>query len=142
METHTRSTIMPTMRYRDAHAAIEWLCTVLGFTRHAVYPGPDNTVGHAELTLNGGMIMLGSQKDDAYGKGFKSPREVGGVETRSVYVVVKDADAVYARAEAAGAQIVRPLQNTDYGSREFSLRDPEGHSWSVGTYDPWATHGM
>lgn len=141
-ETHTRSTIMPAMRYRDAHAAIDWLCNVLGFTRHAVYPGPDNTVGHAELTLNGGMIMLGSHKDDEYGKGFKSPGEVGNVETRSVYVVVKDADAVYARAEAAGAQIVRPLQNTDYGSREFSLKDPEGHSWSVGTYDPWATHSM
>jgi uncharacterized glyoxalase superfamily protein PhnB len=60
------------------------------------------------------------------------------VETRSVYVVVPDADAVYARAQAAGATIVRPIENMEYGSREFTVKDPEGHSWSVGTYDPWA----
>jgi uncharacterized glyoxalase superfamily protein PhnB len=138
----TRSTIMPTMRYRDAHAAIEWLCNVLGFTRHAVYPGPDNTVGHAELILDGGMIMLGSVKDDEYGKGFKSPAELGNVETRSSYVVVKDGEAVWERAQAAGAQVVRPFQATAYGSHEFTIRDPEGHSWSVGTYDPWVTPAM
>ena len=140
MSDTSRSTIMPTLRYRDARAAIDWLSSVLGFTRHAVYDGPNNTVGHAELTLNGGMIMLGSAKDDEYGKHFKSPGELGNVETRSAYVVVTDADAVYARAQAAGAPVVRPLQNTDYGSREFTVKDPEGHSWSVGTYDPWAPH--
>ena len=83
--------------------------------------------------------MLGSQKDDAYGRNFKSPSEIG-AETRSAYIVVPDADAVYAKAQAAGATVVRPLQDTDYGSREFSVKDPEGHSWSVGTYDPWAVH--
>lgn len=140
MTNPTRSTIMPAMRYRDARAAIEWLCNVLGFTRHAVYDGPNNTVGHAELILNGGMIMLGSGKDDEYGRGFKTPAELGNFETRSVYVIVPDAEAVYARAQQAGAQVTRPIQNTDYGSREFSIKDPEGHSWSVGTYDPWAAH--
>lgn len=135
--TATHSTIMPALRYRNAPAAIDWLCNVLGFARHAVYPGPDNTIGHAELTLNGGMIMLGSYKDDAYSNRFKSPGEVGGFETRSAYVIVDDADAVYARAQEAGAVVVRSIQNTDYGSREFTIKDPEGHSWSVGTYDPW-----
>jgi uncharacterized glyoxalase superfamily protein PhnB len=138
----THSTVIPTLRYRDAKAAIEWLCNVLGFSVHASYPGPDNTIGHAELTLNGGMIMLGSEKNDEYGKGFKSPADLGNVETRSTYVVVKDAEAVYHRAQSAGAQVVRPLKATDYGSREFTVKDPEGHSWSVGTYDPWATHAM
>ena len=137
---NTPSTVMPAMRYRDANAAIDWLCNVLGFEKHAVYPGPGNTVGHAELTLGGGMIMLGSERDDAYGRGFKSPRDAGDVETRSAYVVVKDVDEVYARAKAAGGRIVREIQNTDYGSREFTVKDPEGHSWSVGTYDPWAAH--
>jgi uncharacterized glyoxalase superfamily protein PhnB len=135
--THSHSTIMPALRYRNAPAAIDWLCQVLGFEKKAVYPGPNGTIGHAELTLGGGMIMLGSQKDDAYGRLFKSPGEVGDVETRSAYVVVPDADAVYARAQAAGATIMRPIENMEYGSREFSVRDPEGHSWSVGTYDPW-----
>ena len=119
---------------------MEWLCKVFGFERHAVYPGPNGTVGHAELRLGGGMIMLGSEKDDAYGRGFKSPGDLGDVETRGVYVIVADADEVYARAKAAGGRIVRQIQNTDYGSREFTVKDPEGHSWSVGTYDPWAAH--
>jgi uncharacterized glyoxalase superfamily protein PhnB len=133
------STIMPALRYKDAPAAIDWLCNVLGFARHAVYAQPDGSIGHAELTLVGGMIMLGSEKNDEYGRGFKSPGELG-AETRSAYVVVPDADAVFARAQSAGAIVIRPLQDTGYGSREFTIKDPEGHSWSVGTYDPWAAH--
>ncbi len=136
---NTPSSIMPTLRYKDANAAIDWLSNVFGFARHAVYPGPNNTVGHAELTLGGGMIMLGSGKDDEYGRCFKSPSELGNIETRSAYIIVADADAVYARAKAAGGKIVRELQNTDYGSREFTVKDPEGHSWRVGTYNPWAS---
>ena len=132
------STVMPAMRYRDANAAIDWLCNVFGFEKHTVYPGPNGTVGHAQLTLGGGMIMLGSEREDEFGSGFKSPGDLADVETRSAYVVVTDADAVYARAKAAGGRIVRGLHSTDYGSREFTVKDPEGHSWSVGTYDPWA----
>jgi uncharacterized glyoxalase superfamily protein PhnB len=136
--THSKSTIMPALRYRNAPAAIDWFCNVLGFARHAVYQGENGSIGHAELALNGGMIMLGSTKDDEYANKFKSPDELGGKETRSAYIVVPDADAAHARAVAAGAEIIRPLQDTSYGSREFAVRDPEGHSWSVGSYDPWA----
>jgi uncharacterized glyoxalase superfamily protein PhnB len=136
----SRSSIIPALRYRDAPAAIEWLCRVFGFARHAVYEGPNGTIGHAELTLGGGMMMLGSAKDDEYGRRFKSPSELGGAETCNAYIVVPDPDAVYARAQAAGAVIVRPIQDMGYGSREFTVKDPEDHSWSVGTYDPWAAH--
>jgi uncharacterized glyoxalase superfamily protein PhnB len=139
--TTTKSTIMPALRYRDAPAAIDWLTKVFGFARHAVYDGPNGTIGHAELTLNGGMIMLGSAKDDDHSPRFRSPAEVGDFETGSAYIVVADVDAVHVRAVEAGAKIIRPLQTTDYGSREFAVLDPEGHSWSVGTYDPWAAHG-
>jgi len=133
----SRSTVMPAFRYRNAPAAIDWLCNVFGFERHAVYEGENGAIAHAELTLGGGMIMLGSQKDDEYGRAFKSPEELGGAETAGTYIVVPDADAVHARAVAAGAVIVRPLQDTAYGSREFGVKDPEGHTWSAGTYDPW-----
>jgi uncharacterized glyoxalase superfamily protein PhnB len=133
----SRSAVIPGHRYRNAPAAIDWLCQVFGFTRHAVYEGGDGTIAHAELALGGGMIMLGSQKDDAMDRSFKSPDELGGIETRSAYIVVDDADEVYARAVAAGATVVRPLHDTPYGSREFAVKDPEGHSWSAGTYDPW-----
>lgn len=128
-------------RYRDAKAAIEWLCRAFGFEKHAVYEAKDGTVMHAELTLGGGMIMLGSARDDEYGKQFKTPDELGGVETRSAYIVVPDADAAFARAVAAGAKVVTEPHNTDYGSRDFTVKDPEGYSWSAGTYDPWAAHG-
>jgi uncharacterized glyoxalase superfamily protein PhnB len=128
---------MPALRYVDAPAAINWLCRVLGFERHAVYPGPDGTIAHAELTLSGGMVMLGSQKDDEYGRNFKAPKDLGGFETCCTYVVVPNADAVYRRAQEERASITRPLEETQYGSREFSLKDPEGHTWSVGTYNPW-----
>jgi uncharacterized glyoxalase superfamily protein PhnB len=131
---------MPTLRYRDAPAAIEWLCRVFGLERHAVHTMPDGSIAHAELTLGGGMIMLGSARNDEYGRGFKAADELGGVETRSTYIVVADVDAAYARAQAAGGAIVRRLKDTGYGSREFTVKDPEGHSWSAGTYDPWAQH--
>jgi uncharacterized glyoxalase superfamily protein PhnB len=137
-EVQTKSTIMPTLRYRDAPAAIDWFCKILGFERHAVYSNPDGSIGHAELILGGGMIMLGSEKDDEYARGFKTPGDLGGFETRSTYIIVPDADAVHARAQTAGAIIVRPLQDTAYGSREFTMKDPEGNTWSVGTYNPWA----
>ena len=136
---HSRSTIIPALRYRNAPAAIEWLGRVFGFERHAVYEGPNGTIAHAELNLNGGMIMLGSAKDDEHSRSFTSPAEPGGVETRSVYVVVDDADAAYRRALDAGATVVRDLQDMPYGSREFAVKDPEGHSWSAGTYNPWSS---
>jgi uncharacterized glyoxalase superfamily protein PhnB len=136
-----RSTVMPALRYRNAPAAIDWLCQVFGFERHAVYANPDGTIAHAELTLNGGMIMLGSAKEDEHAQRYRSPNDLDGVETGGAYIVVADADKIHAQAVAAGATILRPLQNTDYGSREFAVKDPEGHSWSAGTYDPWAAHG-
>jgi len=133
-----RTTIIPAYRYTNAPAAIEWLCTVLGFERRAVYEGENGTIAHAELSLGNGIVMLGSAKDDEYSRSFKSPQDLGGISTGGVYLVVPDADAAFARAQATGATVTRPLQDTPYGSREFAVKDPEGHSWSVGTYDPWA----
>jgi len=134
------NSVIPGHRYRNAPAAIDWLCKVFGFERHAVYEGESGTIAHGELTLGGGMIMLGSGKNDESGRSFQSPDELGGIETRSVYIVVPDADAAHARAIAAGAVITTPLHNTDYSSRDFTVKDPEGHTWSVGTYDPWGKH--
>jgi uncharacterized glyoxalase superfamily protein PhnB len=134
MSESTRSTIIPGMHYRNAPAAIDWLCKVFGFERKAVHPGPDNTIMHAELTLGGGMVMLGSTRPDAH---VKHPDEVGGVETRGINLIVDDADAVYRRAKAEGAQIVLEIETKPYGGRGFACRDLEGRLWYVGTYDPW-----
>lgn len=131
-----KSTLIPGMSYRNAPEAIEWLCQVFGFHKHAVHAGPDNTIMHAELTLGGGMIMLGSVNDKMAGM-IRQPDETGGAETRGINVVVDDADVVYERAKAAGAAIVAEIEDKPYGGRGFSCRDLEGHIWWVGTYDPW-----
>lgn len=133
----TKANIIPTMRYRDAAAAIEWLCRAFGFEEHLVVPGDAGTIAHAQLVLGDGMIMLGSARDDAWGALVKPPRDRGGA-TGAVYVVVEDADAHHARAAAAGAEIVEPLEDKEYGGRGYGCRDLEGQVWSFGTYDPWA----
>ena len=134
---NTVSTVIPAMRYRDANAAIDWLCKAFGFEKHLVVPGENGTVAHAQLSFGNGMIMLGSARDDEFGRRVKPPRETGGIGTQSAYVIVEDADAHYARAKAAGAEIVMEVEDQDYGGRLYSCLDPEGHLWSFGTYDPW-----
>lgn len=133
------SSIIPCLRYRNAPKAIDWLCEVFGFARQAVYANPDGTIAHAQLVLGGGMIMLGSVTSEPteWRKLIKQPNDIGGFETQSPFVMVANADAVYARAKAAGATIVLDIKDEDYGGRGFSCRDLEGHLWSVGTYDPW-----
>jgi uncharacterized glyoxalase superfamily protein PhnB len=134
---NTKATVIPCLRYRDAPAAIEWLCRVFGFERHLVVPNPDGTIAHAQLAFGNGMIMLGSVADNEFGRLMKQPDEIGGAETQSAYVIVSDADAVYRRALTAGAQIVMDIKDEDYGGRGFSCRDLEGRLWNFGTYDPW-----
>ncbi|MDR3386257.1 MAG: VOC family protein [Rudaea sp.] len=133
----TVATIIPSLRYRDALAAIDWLCNAFGFRKHAVH-ADGNTVHHAQLTFGNGMIMLGSVDNDSpWGKRMVQPGEIGGRETQCACVIVADADAHYAQARAAGAVIIDALETKDYGGRGYSCRDPEGHMWWFGTYDPW-----
>jgi uncharacterized glyoxalase superfamily protein PhnB len=96
------------------------------------------TVGHAELTYGNGMVMIGSVTNGtAYSDLVRQPTDVGG-ETQSPYLIVADVDAVYASAKAAGAVMVFDLEDKGYGGKGFTCRDPEGHVWSIGDYDPWA----
>jgi uncharacterized glyoxalase superfamily protein PhnB len=136
---NTKATVIPVLRYRDAPAAIEWLCQTFGFEKHLVVPNKDGTIAHAQLSFGNGMIMLGSVVKNAtqFDRQMRQPDEIGGGNTQSSYVVVTDADAVYAKAKAAGAKIAMEIRNEDYGGRDFSCYDPEGHLWSFGTYDPW-----
>ena len=131
--TETGPSIIPCLSYRDAPAAIEWLKKAFGFSENFVVPGPDDTIAHAQLAFDGGMVMVGSIRDDELQ--MRTPCDLGGV-TQSIYIVVEDADAHYARAVEAGAEIVRELEDTPYGSRDYSARDPEGHLWNFGTYRP------
>ena len=133
----TTSTIIPCLRYRDAPAAIEWLCRAFGFEKNAVYAEGD-IVHHAQLTFGNGMIMLGSTDTASdWGRQIAQPSDIGSRETQSPCVVVTDADTHYAQAKAAGAVIVMDIADQPYGGRGYSCRDPEGHLWWFGSYDPW-----
>ena len=134
---NTTANIIPTMRYTDAPAAIEWLCEAFGFEKHLVVPGEGGTIAHAQLVFGNGMIMLGSALDNEFSKLQKPPSALGGVGSQSSYIIVQDADKHYARAVEAGAEIVVEIKDEDYGGRGYSCRDPEGHVWNFGTYDPW-----
>ena len=134
----TGSTIIPCLRYRDALAAIDWLCGAFGFEKHAVHADGD-TVLHAQLTFGSGMVMLGSASNQSeWGRQIAQPDENGLRETQSPCVIVHDVDAHYARATAAGARVVQDIADQGYGGRGYSCRDPEGHLWWFGSYDPWA----
>jgi uncharacterized glyoxalase superfamily protein PhnB len=119
--------VIPSLRYHDAPAAIEWLERAFGFRRVMVVPNNDGTIAHAELAHGDGMVMLGSEREDQFGPHAGQSW---------AYLIVADADAAYARAKDAGAEVIRELVDQDYGSREFSVRDPEGNVWSFGTYRP------
>ena len=122
--------VWPTLRARDARALIKFLVEAFGFRETVTYAEGD-VVHHSELAWpEGGGVMLGSVRqtdDDAW------PVPPGSF---GAYVVTDHPDELHARAKAAGAEITRELEDTPYGSREYSARDPDGHSWSFGTYKP------
>jgi uncharacterized glyoxalase superfamily protein PhnB len=133
------SMVIPSFRYKDAHAAIDWLESVLGFVRHAVYDGPDGTVAHAQMTFGEtGMIMLGSASNENPAAHLMvTPGDVGMRVTSPTYLVVSDCLPVWEKVKAAGASVSQELKTMEYGGKAFSVVDPEGYLWSVGEYDPW-----
>jgi uncharacterized glyoxalase superfamily protein PhnB len=124
--------IYPALRYRNAGAAIEWLERAFGFQTIARHDGPDGTVGHAELALDGSLIMLGTGSAD-----LEDPPADFRAARATVYVALEDVDGHRERARAAGAEVTE-LTETDYGSRDYSALDLEGNRWSFGTYVPQA----
>jgi uncharacterized glyoxalase superfamily protein PhnB len=125
-------TIFPILRYHDARAAIRWLCTAFGF--HEVFSVPESgpVVRHAQLQLGTNVIMLGSVRPN---DGMTTPREAGSA-TQALAVYVEDVTEHYERAVAAGAEVAQLPMKTDFGSIEYSTRDPEGHLWTFSNYLP------
>lgn len=133
-----KATIIPGIRYQNALEMIQWLNRTFGFEQQAVYLGENQRVMHAQLTFGNGMIMVGSADNGTPSSALlKQPAEVGGVETQAPYLVVSDCKALYAQAKAAGAEMIMELEKKDYGGEGFTCRDPEGHIWHFGSYDPW-----
>jgi uncharacterized glyoxalase superfamily protein PhnB len=126
MSTAPQPQVWPSLRARDARALIRFLTEAFGFEETVVY-GDGEMVEHAQLSWpEGGGIMLGSVRE-----GQASATDPGAF---GAYVVTGQPDALYARAKAAGAEITAEPYDTDYGSRDFAARDPEGNRWTFGTY--------
>lgn len=135
---NTSASLIPCLRYRNLTTAIDWLCHAFGFECQRLYRDEQVGITHAQLAFGNGMLMVGPVADSEYGQQLRQPDEIGGASTQGIYVIVNSADALYAQAKAAGAQIVVELKDEDYGGRGFTCRDLEGHLWSFGTYDPRA----
>jgi uncharacterized glyoxalase superfamily protein PhnB len=120
--------VYPCVRYEDARAAMRWLVEVLGF-RELMISADGDQVHHAELAFGEGSIMLGSRPTGAYGGA------VGKLGPAEVYLAVDDIKAHYERVVAAGAELIMPLEDHGYGWG-YTVRDPEGNVWSVGSYRP------
>lgn len=130
--------LVPCFRYRDSRAAIAFLKSAFGFSEQLIVEDGTGAVEHAQLTLGPTMVMIGSEKDDDLD--FRSAETLGG-NSQTVYAIVPDdgmVDAIHDRARAAGATIVRGPESPDYGGRMVVVRDPEGHVWTFGSYNPWS----
>lgn len=133
------SIIIPTMCYKDAPLAIEFLSEAFGFTKYLVHQEEDGTVPHAQLTFGNAMIMVSSEKDNEFGKLVATPISNNDMNTMSPYIILTDdeIDQHYEKAKAAGAEIVYDLKVQEYGGKAYSCKDPEGYLWNFGSYDPW-----
>ena len=135
------STVIPCVAYRDAPAMIDWLCRTIGFVKKSVYSDENGRVMHAELTLGAGMLMISStptESDESpWARITRQPDQIGGAETQSPALNVPNPDAIYARVKENGGKIVMDIEDKGYGGRGFTCRDPEGHVWHIGSYDPW-----
>jgi uncharacterized glyoxalase superfamily protein PhnB len=114
--------IYPRLAYEDEKAAIDWLTEAFGFEVRERKENPDGSV-LAWLELDGNALMVCRE-----GYGLRSPRALGGVTSKTI-CYVRDVDAHYGRAVAAGAEIDRDLDDTPWGDRRYEPIDPEGHRW-------------
>jgi uncharacterized glyoxalase superfamily protein PhnB len=124
------------MRYRDLAEAMGWLEQAFGFEKQVAVSDSEGTAIYGQMAYRGSVIMMGAVRETDLDKLMRQPDEVGDVETQSCYLVVDDADEHCARAQDAGAEIVLELKSDGLGRRGYSCRDPQGHIWNFGTYNP------
>jgi uncharacterized glyoxalase superfamily protein PhnB len=127
MKSQSITRIFPLLRYRDARASIDWLLRAFGFQKQVEYENPNGTIRHAEVAYGAGALGIRSVVPP-------DPEDPWSSVVQGIYVRVEDPDAHHGRAQAAGADIVAPLKDTHFGSRDYSARDPDGHLWGFGTY--------
>ena len=124
-------TITPHLVCRDAAKAIEFYKKAFGAKEVMVMPGPDGkSVAHGEIMIGDSMVFLG---EECPGMNVASPAKLGGTSV-ALHMYVKDADATFKHAVAAGATVSMPLTNMFWGDRYGKVTDPFGHEWSIATH--------
>ena len=116
----TESGLVPYFSYRDAATALDWLGQAFGFERVVAYPGEDGRIMHAEMRFGGGRLMIGSGDPPPVAN-----RDAASPNGHGTYVVVADVDAHHAAASAAGAEVVYPPEDTEFGTRRYRALDLE-----------------
>ena len=120
-------TVFPYLLYEDVSAMLDWLSRAFGFEEKLRFADEDGTISHAEMSIEGGSIMMGAPGGD-----YRSPKNGGGFPAQ-VQVYVDDVDDHYARAKAAGAEIRQEPMDMPYGERRYDVYDAEGHLWMFAT---------
>ena len=131
--------MIPATRYRDCEAALKFLKDVFGLTEHAVYRDDTGAIQHAQMVAGSGMMMFGPPNPGPFDPYMADPGEIGGRVTTSIYVVIDDVEGHYEHVSDRGVKVLLPLKSEDYGGQSFTVADPEGHIWTFGDYDPWAS---
>jgi uncharacterized glyoxalase superfamily protein PhnB len=132
------SAIVPTIPYRDAGAMVEWLSDAYGFEKQRIVKGENGELEHAQLAFGDSIIIVVRLEAARLERLLVHPDQIGGVETQACYLALSDIDAHYTRATTRGAEIISGIEGKDRGDRGYVSRDPEGHIWMFGTYDPYA----
>ena len=114
--------------YQDPKAALAWLEKAFGFELVMLLEDAEGNVAHSQMEFGDSYVMIGQE----WSADHKSPKSVGGKNTQTVHVQIdSDVDAHFARAKAAGAEIMAEPETQFYGDRTYRCRDPEGHIWTV-----------
>ena len=122
--------VTPYLAIDGAAAAIDFYKKAFGATERMRMPGPEGGIGHAEIAIEGGLIMLA---DEYPPMNFRSPKTIGGSPVM-IHMYVSDVDAFFKRAKDAGTEVLREPTTQFYGDRQCSIRDPFGHVWSFATH--------
>lgn len=123
-------TVTPYLIVRDAAKAIEFYKQAFGATELLRIASPDGKIGHAEIKIGDSPIMLGDEMPEM---GYVSPQTLGGSPV-TIMIYVEDVDTVAGQAVAAGAQVLKPVEDQFYGDRSGSFADPFGHQWHIATH--------
>jgi len=122
--------VTPYLIAKDAAKLLDFYKKAFDATEVMRLPGPGGKVGHAEVKIGQGMVMLADEMPEM---GHKSPQTLGGTPITLMFYVA-DVDAQFARAVAAGGEVKHPVKDQFYGDRSGTIVDPSGHMWTIATH--------